>query len=102
MQAPFKHANSNSLSDLVNFRSSALRSPEIEESVGSPAKREQWRSDGVRSRQQYTVWRLRNNGLRRLGPIKEGDRSESDAARQMRTERAGSNEAKRSEGKWRR
>ena len=92
----------SALSDPVNFRGSALRSPKIEESAGSPAKREQWRSDGVRSRRQYTVRRLRNNGLRRLGPIEEGDRSESDAARRMRTKRAGSNEAKRSEGEWRR
>ena len=102
MQAPFKHANSNSLSDLVNFRGSALQSPEIEESAGSPAKQEQWCSDGVRSWQQYTVQRLRNNGLQMLGPTEEGDRSESDVARRMRTKRVGLNEAKRSEGEWRR
>ena len=78
------------MSDLVNFRGSALRSLEIEESAGSPAKQEQWQSDGVRSRQQYTVRRLRNNGLRRLGPSEEGDRSESDTARRVRTEAGGS------------
>ena len=39
------------VSDPVNFRGSALRSPEIEESAGSPAKREQQWSDGVRNQQ---------------------------------------------------
>ena len=78
------------MSDPVNFHGSALRSLEIEESVGSPAKREQRRSDSVQNQWQYMVQRLHNNGLRRLGPIEEGDRSESDAARRVRTKAGGS------------
>ena len=58
--------------------------------MGSPAKWEQRQLDGVQNWWQYTVWRLHNNGLQRLGPIEEGDRSESDAARQVQTEAGGS------------
>ena len=97
------------LSDLVNFCSFALQSPEIKESAGSPAKWEQWWLDSVQSwwhsiqsgGYAITVWRLHNNSLQRLGPIEEGNQLESNMASWCRLRQAGLNKAEQSEDKQR-